>query len=91
MKQFILTILSIITCISTYAQRDVTKFLGFPVDGDKSELIEKLKTKGFTLTTVDNTEILLGRFNGNDVHVFISTVIDEATATPRWEGAPLSE
>ena len=73
MKKLITVILSIMVCISLYAQKDVTKFLGFPVDGSKSELIKNLKTKGFRLTTVGDTDMLTGRFNGSDVQVFIST------------------
>ena len=40
----------VLCCISivSMAQTDVTKFLGIPVDGDKSEMMEKLKSKGFT-------------------------------------------
>ena len=34
--------------LAMYAQKDVTKFLGIPVDGTKSEMIKKLKEKGFT-------------------------------------------
>ena len=30
-----------------YAQKDVTQFLGIPVDGSKSEMIQKLKAKGY--------------------------------------------
>ena len=30
------------------AQMDVTKFLGIPVDGNKSDMMSKLKSKGFT-------------------------------------------
>ena len=73
MKKLITVILSIMVCISLYAQKDVTKFLGFPVDGSKSELIKNLKTKGFRLITVGDTDMLTGRFNGSDVHVYIST------------------
>lgn len=70
----ILVIATIIFCaITSFAQNDVTKFLGFPVDGSKSEMIKNLKTKGFKLSTIGDTDVLMGRFNGNDVHVYIST------------------
>lgn len=73
MKKITTLILLFLFCISLYAQNDVTKFLGFPVDGSKTEMIRNLKSKGFKLTTVGDTEVLSGRFNGADVQVFIST------------------
>lgn len=54
------------------AQKDVTKFLGIPVDGTKAEMIQKLKTKGFTSSEYDK-EILEGEFNGHQVNIHIVT------------------
>lgn len=56
-----------------FAQKDVTKFLGIPVDGPKSEMIRKLKAKGFTPNKIGGEDVLSGRFNGVDVNVYIST------------------
>ncbi len=53
-------------------EKDVTKFLGIPVDGYKPAMIEKLKAKGFTSTTWDK-DVLEGEFNGADVQVSIAT------------------
>lgn len=53
-------------------EKDVTKFLGIPVDGYKPAMIEKLKAKGFTSTAWDK-DVLEGEFNGTDVNVFIVT------------------
>lgn len=62
-----------LTCFSVTAQeKDVTTFLGIPVDGLKSEMIQKLKAKGFTPSLYSN-EILEGEFNGYDVNVHIAT------------------
>ena len=70
----ILTIASVILfALTCFAQKDVTKFLGFPVDGSKSEMIKNLKSKGFKLSEEGGTDVLRGRFNGNNVNVFIST------------------
>ena len=55
------------------AQEDVTKFLGIPVDGTKSEMIKKLLDKGFTRTEYDR-EVLEGEFNGMSVDISIQTV-----------------
>lgn len=54
------------------AQSDVTKFLGLPVDGTKTELIEKLKAKGFTVNSY-NKDVLMGEFNGSNINIFIKT------------------
>ena len=64
----------VLCCISIVgmAQTDVTKFLGIPVDGDKSEMKEKLKSKGFTQSPYVE-DVLTGVFNGNEVYVLIDT------------------
>lgn len=59
--------------VTCFAQKDVTKFLGFPVDGSKTEMIKNLKSKDYKLSRVGDTDFLTGRFNGNDVHIYIST------------------
>lgn len=56
-----------------FAQKDVTTFLGIPVDGFKPEMKKKLIAKGFTPKVVGGTEFLEGEFNGTDVNVFIAT------------------
>lgn len=33
--------------VYAFAQKDVTQFLGIPVDGTKTEMVQKLKAKGF--------------------------------------------
>ena len=58
--------------LAMYAQKDVTKFLGIPVDGTKSEMIKKLKEKGFTESSF-NKEILEGEFNGMNVFIGVGT------------------
>lgn len=55
-----------------YAQKDVTQFLGIPVDGSKTQMVQKLKAKGFR-TNSYNKDVLEGRFNGMDVNVHIAT------------------
>ena len=72
MKKALLSL--VLCCISIVgmAQTDVTKFLGIPVDGDKSEMKEKLKSKGFTQSPYVE-DVLTGVFNGNEVNVFICT------------------
>ena len=55
-----------------YAQKEVTKFLGIPVDGTKAAMIQKLKAKGFTTSPYDR-DILVGNFNGGKVHLKVGT------------------
>lgn len=64
--------LSLLFSMSVYAQKDVTQFLGIPVDGSKWMMIQKLKEKGFRNSTVGE-DILEGEFNGVQVHVHIAT------------------
>lgn len=72
MKKTLLTVLLFIFSSVLYAQTDVTQFLGIPVDGSKSEMIQKLKAKGYTSTPFDK-DILTGQFNGTDVEIHIVT------------------
>lgn len=62
--------LSLLFSMSVYAQKDVTQFLGIPVDGSKWEMIQKLKEKGFRSPTVGE-DVLKGEFNGEEVYVHI--------------------
>jgi len=71
-KKTLLTFILLILSVVTYAQKDVTKFLGIPVDGSKSEMIQKLKSKGFT-NSPDNKDVLVGEFNGTDVNISVVT------------------
>lgn len=61
-------VLLLTVTISAFGQSDVTKFLGIPVDGFKSEMIQKLKEKGFVNSTL-HEDILEGEFNGRDVYI----------------------
>ncbi len=71
MKKLLLLSLMLISIFNSYAQRDVTKFLGIPVDGYKPEMIQKLKGKGFVYSPKD--DVFTGEFNGSDVMVKIAT------------------
>jgi len=69
MKKLLLIFsLALAICTQTFAQQDVTKFLGIPVDGTKQEMIQKLKAKGFTSNPYSK-DFLSGKFNGQDVTV----------------------
>lgn len=68
-KVFLLLLL--LASATVYAQKEVTKFLGVPVDGYKSEMIQKLKTKGYTYNST--LDCLEGEFNGQDVQIGVVT------------------
>ncbi len=65
------TLVCVATLQAQITGKDVTEFLGIPVDGTKAEMIEKLKTKGFR--SIPNTDLLEGEFNGTDVYIAIAT------------------
>jgi len=57
--------------MAAHAQQDVTRFLGIPVDGSKSEMIHRLKEKGFQYN--QSTGALRGEFNGLEVDIYVVT------------------
>lgn len=73
MKKLFLTFALLLTCtIGSFAQNaNVTKFLGIPVDGSKTAMIQKLQRKGFKYNR--SNDYLTGEFNGRAVDVFIAT------------------
>lgn len=71
MRKFITLIAMIVLAAGLHAQKDVTKFLGIPVDGTKSEMIQKLKAKDFTYN--QKRDCLEGEFNGEKVDIAIVT------------------
>lgn len=70
MKKLFFTFL-VFLALSLNAQEMVVRFLGIPVDGSKSDMISNLKKKGFTYDS--EYDLLDGYFNGDHVHVFVST------------------
>lgn len=71
MKRTITLCLAIMVAFAASAQKNVTKFLGIPVDGTKSAMIQKLKAKGFTYDATN--DVLSGEFNGRDVNLHVVT------------------
>lgn len=66
-------ILVLCTLTAFTQEKDVTTFLGIPVDGFKSEMRKKLIAKGFTPQTYNGKEYFEGEFNGFDVDVWVVT------------------
>lgn len=73
MKRILTCWIMAILTIVAYAQKDVTTFLGIPVDGSKSEMKQKLIAKGYVPKTVEGNEFFEGEFNGTDVRIYIAT------------------
>ena len=71
MKRFFTFLLGLFLSVSLFAQRDVTKFLGIPVDGSKSEMRRNLEAKGFVWNSYG--QFLKGEFNGKGVFVHLVT------------------
>lgn len=58
-------------CLGISAQNNVTKFLGIPVDGTKSEMIRKLCEKGYIYNSAH--DCLEGEFNGSKASIYVQT------------------
>lgn len=71
MKKSLFLAISLIISTAMFAQKDVTQFLGIPVDGTKPEMIRKLKEKGFMYNSTHDR--LEGEFNGYDVYIHVVT------------------
>ena len=71
MKKFLLYVAIMLLYAASVAQANATQFLGIPIDGTKTEMIQKLKVKGFLYDA--KLDILEGEFNGQKVHISIVT------------------
>lgn len=72
MKKILSIVVLLMTSLALFAQKDVTQFLGIPIDGFKPEMIKKLKAKGYVSSSFDK-DILEGEFNGTQVNIHIAT------------------
>ena len=75
MKKLLTLGIAIMITFAVSAQKNVTKFMGIPVDGTKAEMIQKLKAKGFTYNSM--LDVLTGQFNGKDVDLRVFTNHDK--------------
>lgn len=72
MRRILSVAILLVISVSLFAQKDVTKFMGIPIDGFKPEMIQKLKEKGFVSSASDKN-ILEGEFNGSQVTIHVVT------------------
>lgn len=68
MKRILMMMLAATLSLTTFAQKDVTKFLGIPVDGNVKKMKEKLLKKGFKDDCYNKNQVS-GWFNGDQVVV----------------------
>ena len=79
----------VLVSMTAKAQKDVTKFLGIPVDGTKTAMIQKLKEKGFKYNqTLDQ---LTGEFNGRNVILSVVTNNNKVWRILVKDASPSSE
>ena len=71
MKKILLSLTLLMLSVAMYAQNEVTKFLGIPIDGTKADMIQKIKAKGFSYNAQE--DCLEGIFNGENVYISILT------------------
>ena len=89
MKKIVSMIVLFMASVILFAQQDVTQFLGIPVDGTKSAMIQKLKAKGFQYnSTFDQLE---GEFNGSQVYLSIVTDNNKVWRIVVRDVVPMSE
>lgn len=72
MKKICSLILILLVVSFVASAQEATTFLGIPIDGSKSEMISKLKAKGYKQSTTDR-DALEGEFNGEDVLIYVQT------------------
>ena len=84
MIKFLTLMAMIAISASVFAQKEVTQFMRIPIDGSPTEMIKKLKAKGFTTdedamqavklegSDLDGPEVLTGRFNGEYVRLYLN-------------------
>ena len=93
---YVFTLFLIAIAESIFAQEDVTKFWGIPVDGTKSEMMLKLKEKGFKTYPENDLfpeqkEIMYGKFNGTDVNLYITTHNEKVWRIMVCDANPIDE
>ena len=72
MNIYLVICIQLLLSVSVYAQKDITQFLGIPIDGYKPEMIKKLRDKGFVISP-SNKDALIGEFNGSKVNIYVVT------------------
>ena len=91
MKKIVSLFAMFFLCISIFAQKDVTKFLGIPVDGSKTQMRQKLIAKGYTPKRNGKDEYFSGEFNGYEVYIRIVTTNNKVSRIMVADAETLNE
>lgn len=91
MKRLISFCFMVLCAMTLCAQKDVTTFLGIPVDGTYSAMRQKLIAKGFKPQRLGRDEYFSGRFNGEDVQLFIVSNNNKVWRIALFEVVPRTE
>lgn len=85
-----IAVLILFLCSSVcFAQRDVIKFLGIPVDGTREEMISAIKNLNrFQYFRYETNDSFLGKFNGVDSFITISYNNGLVDRVFVWEADP---
>ena len=89
MKKLLSIVVLLMFSIIGHAQQSVTQFLGIPVDGSKSEMIKKLRDKGYKYDATD--DYLTGEFNGRDVKIRVVTNNNKVCRVVVFDAIPVDE
>ena len=89
MKKLISITLLLLFSFTSYSQKDVTRFLGIPVDGSNAEMVRKLKLKGFKSDVTG--QYLKGQFNGKDVNLHVVTNNNKVYRIMLCDAFPMDE
>ena len=57
MKKLLTLMMVVMVSLTSFAQKDVTKFLGIPVDGTVAAMKQKLMAKGFNSRHIMKTNL----------------------------------
>lgn len=71
MRKILSVMVLIAVSVALHAQRDVTRFLGIPVDGSKAEMIRRLEAKGYRYN--EGLDWLEGEYDGRKVFLHVQT------------------
>lgn len=82
MKKLIFTFWMFVSLTVNAQISNAVRFMGVPVDGTKENMISQLKLKGFQYDT--ESDYIYGKFNGEDVIIYVGTnkdVVDRIMVT----------
>ena len=90
MKRITSSLIFVLVAVCAYSKKDVTQFLGIPIDDSKSAMMQKLKAKGFRATPYNNN-VLEGQFNGMEVELHVVTNNDKVCRIMLCDANPVDE